>query len=52
MIFGINKVGFFYGVKRLFTPGKLSSEEKIKIAVTADKFTNTLKSINKSLWVK
>lgn len=52
MVFGINKVGFFYGIKRLFAPGKLSSEEKIKIAVTADKFTNTLKSINKSLWVK
>lgn len=52
MIFGINKVGFFYGVKRFFTPGKLSSEEKIKISVTADKLTNTLKSINKSLWVK
>lgn len=52
MVFGINKVGFFYGVKRLFTPGKLSSEEKIKIAVTSDKFTNTVKSINNSLWVK
>ena len=52
MVFGINKVGFFYGVKRLFTSGRLSSVEKIKIAVTADKFTNTLKRINNSLWVK
>ncbi len=52
MIFGINNVGFFYGLKRLFTLGKISSEEKIKIAVTADKFTATLKSINNSLWLK
>ncbi len=52
IVFGINKVGFFYGIKRLFTHEKLSSKEKIKIAVTADKFTNTIKSVNNSLWVK
>lgn len=52
MIFGINKVSFCYGVKRLFTSSKLSSAEKIKIAVTTDKFTNILKRLNNSLWVK
>lgn len=52
MIFGFNNVGFFYGVKRLFTSDKISAEEKIKLAVTADKFTRSLKSINNSLWVK
>ena len=52
MQFGFGTLGFGYGVKRLFSSERLSSEEKIEISVTCEKFTKTVRAVNETLWRK
>ncbi len=52
MQFGFGTLGFGYGMKRLFTSERLSTEEKIEISVTCEKFTKTVSAINETLWRK
>ncbi len=52
MQFGFGTLGFGYGIKRLFSSERLSSEEKIEISVTCEKFTKTVRAVNETLWRK
>ena len=46
-LFHIGTMGASYGLKKLFQIGKPSREERIKMAVTSDDFTEILIALNK-----
>ena len=52
MKFGFGTLGFSYGIGRLFSKERLSTEEQIEISVTCEKFTKTVRVVNETLWKK
>ena len=49
-IFHLSTFGISYGVKKLFQIGKPTREEKIKMNVTSEDFTNIISSLNEVMW--